>query len=81
MYYENKILNLNWQMLREYIKTHIFDYVHITKVPFLLHLLPQGFSSLNHPPERIKVLMYCRRLFELLIRWLFDELLQRVLKK
>ena len=71
-----KILNLYWQMLWDYIIIHIFDYV-----PVLLHLLPQGFSSLNHPPERVKFLMYCRCAFEFLIRWLFDDLLQRVLKK
>ena len=29
-------------------------------VPFLLHLLPQAFSSLNHPLERVQFLLYCR---------------------
>ena len=41
--------------------TYIFiiNYVYITMKMLHFHGLPRGFSSLNHPLERVQFLLYC----------------------
>ena len=73
------------QYIHIYIYTiYLYNYLRlhkVSRVPFLVHLLPRVSFSLNHPPERMQFLMHYRCAFEFLIPSIFDELPQRFLKK